>query len=254
MRRPLVRRPGLRLTLLAAAAFMVATPFAAHAQYGGGGGGGGYGGGGSRGGAQGPANDNSADDAKKKKRDKEWGDSAAPLPAMRNSGPCPFVKTLYDASRYIEFKGDAREASANVGFSGEIENIAAGCEYKDAEPIKVTMDILFELGKGPLAAGNQKTYHYWVAVTDRNREVIARQDFELPVTFPSGQDRVYVTDQVNNITIPRGTGTTSGANFEVLVGFDVTPRMAEFNRLGKRFRVNAGTTAVASAGTSPAPK
>ncbi|MHB8285532.1 MAG: Tat pathway signal sequence domain protein, partial [Caulobacteraceae bacterium] len=27
---------------------------------------------------------------------------------------------------------------------------------------------------------------------------------------------------------------------EVLVGFDVTPKMAEFNRLGKRFRVNSG--------------
>jgi hypothetical protein len=241
-----------RIVLLAAAAFMVAAPFAAHAQYGGGGGGG-YGGAGGGGGAHGPANDNSADDAKKKKRDKEWGDSAAPLPAMRNSGPCPFVKTLYDASRYVEFKGDAREASANVGFSGEIENIGAACEYKDQEPIKVMMDILFELGKGPLAGGNQKTYHYWIAVTDRNREVIARQEFDLPVTFPAGKDRVTVTDSINNIVIPRGSMTTSGANFEVLIGFDVTPQMAEFNRVGKRFRVNAGTTAVASAGTtSPA--
>src|ERR1700709_400953 len=63
------------------------------------------------------------DDAKKKKRDKEWGDSAAPLPQMRNAGPCPFVKSLYDASRYVEFK-DAREASANVGFSGAIPGIS----------------------------------------------------------------------------------------------------------------------------------
>ncbi|MGZ3375617.1 MAG: Tat pathway signal sequence domain protein [Phenylobacterium sp.] len=235
-----------RLVLLAAAAFMVATPFCAHAQYGGGGQGG-------PGGARGPASDSSADDAKKKKRDKEWGDSAAPLPAMRNSGPCPFVKTLYDASRYVEFK-DAREASANVGYSGEIENISAGCEYKDNEPIKVVMDILFELGKGPQATSNQKTYHYWVAVTDRNREVIARQEFDLPVTFPAGKDRVTMTDSINNIVIPRGSMTTSGANFEVLIGFDVTPQMAEFNRVGKRFRVNAGSTAVASAGSTPAPR
>lgn len=238
-----------RLILLAASAFIVATAFAAHAQ---------YGGGGSPGGAQGPASrgddqQQQQDDAKKKKRDKEWGDSAAPLPAMRNSGPCPFVKTLYDASRYIEFK-DAREASANVGFSGEIESISAGCEYKEAEPIKVTMDILFELGKGPQATSRQKTYHYWIAVTDRNREVIARQDFDLPVTFPAGKDRVYMTDAINNILIPRGSTTTSGSNFEVLVGFDVTPQMADFNRVGKRFRVNVGQTAVASAGNTAPPR
>jgi hypothetical protein len=226
-----------RYILLAASAFLIATPFAAHAQYGGGGGG--------RPGGGGAEDKQSADDAKKKKRDKEWGDAQAPLAALKNSGPCPFVKTLYDAGRYIEFKDD-KEASANVGFTGEIQGVSAGCQYKDDEPIHVTMDVLFELGKGPEAQGGSKTYHYWIAVTDRNREVITRQDFELPVNFPGGKDRVYVTDSINNITIPRGTATTSGANFEVLVGFDVTPKMADFNRLGKRFRVNAGTTALAA--------
>ena len=232
-----------RLLLLAlGSAALIAAPFAAHAQYGGAQG---PGGGSGRGGGD---QKQAEDDAKKKKRDKDWGDSQAPLPVLRNAGPCPFVKTLYDAGRYVEFKDD-REASANVGFTGEIQSLSAGCQYKDDEPIRVTMDILFELGRGPEAQGASKTYHYWVAVTDRNREVIARQDFELPVNFPAGKDRVYMTDSINNITIPRGTATTSGANFEVLVGFDVTPKMAEFNRLGKRFRVNVGET-LAAGGTT----
>ena len=231
-----------RIALIAAAACMVALPFTAHAQYGGGGGGGG---------GQGPSKQQQEDDAKKKKRDKEWGDSKAPLPAMRNSGPCPYVKALYDAARYVEFK-DAKEASANVVYSGEIEGISSGCEYKDNEPIKVMMDILFELGKGPQANSDTKNYRYWVAVTDRNREVITRQVFDLPAKF-AGKDRLYLTDTIANITIPRGTMTTSGANFEILVGFEVTPQMADFNRLGKRFRVNAAPTAVASAGSTTAP-
>ncbi len=225
-----------RLILLTACAFMVALPFAAHAQYGPGGGG--AGGSGRQGDDQ---RKQEEDDAKKKKRDRDWGDNQAPLAALKNAGPCPYVKTLYDAARYVEFK-DNKEASANVGFTGEIQGVSAGCAYKDDEPIKVTMDVLFELGKGPMATGGQKTFHYWVAITDRNRDVIARQDFDLPVKFPEGKDRVYLTDSVANIVIPRGTATTSGANFEVLVGFDVTPQMAEFNRQGKRFRVNAGST------------
>lgn len=180
------------------------------------------------------------DAAKKRKREEEWGDTQAPLPALRNAGPCPFVKTLYDAARYVEFK-DGKEASANVGFTGEIQDISAGCAYKDAEPIKVRMELLFELGRGPEAQGSSKTYRYWVAVTQRNREVIAKQYFDLPVSFPAGQDRVYATDTIEEIVIPRATITTSGANFEILVGFDVTPQMAQFNRDGKRFRVDAGT-------------
>jgi len=85
---------------------------------------------------------------------------------------------------------------------------------------------------------------------DRNRSVLAKEYFNLPVNFSGGRDRVYVTEKMAQIVIPRAKDTTSGANFEVLVGFDVTPQMAAFNRDGKRFRVNAGTGAVAAAGTT----
>lgn len=179
------------------------------------------------------------DIAKKRKQNEEWGDREAPLPALKNAGPCPFVKSLYDASRFIEFK-DNREASATVGFTGEIQGISAGCEYKDDKPIQVTMEVLFELGRGPQATGRQRTYRYWVAVTDRNREILAKQTFDLPITFPEGKDRVFITEQINQVVIPRASVTTSGANFEVLVGFEVTPQMAAFNREGKRFRLNVG--------------
>lgn len=216
----------MRRLLLCAAALAVATsaPLTAYAQ--------------GRGG-QDQQRQQEQEAAKKKKRDAEWGNARAPLPALRNAGPCPFVKTLYDAARYIEFK-DGREASGTVAYSGEIQGISAGCQYKDNDPIEVAMEVLFELGRGPQAEGRSKTYRYWVAVTDRNRSVLAKEYFDLPVTFPEGQDRVYVRETLNRIEIPRAEMTTSGSNFEVLVGFDVTPQMAAFNREGKRFRLNVG--------------
>ncbi len=226
-----------RLLILAVAATVAATsvPLAAMAQ----------------GRQQDPGRQQEDDAAKRRQREAEWGNRRAPLAALRNAGPCPFVKTLYDAGRYVEFK-DGREASANVAWSGEIQGISAGCQYKDDEPIQVAIDVLFELGRGPEASGSSKTYRYWVAVTDRNRDVIARETFDLPVRFSGGQDRVYVTENIKQVTIPRASMTTSGSNFEVLIGFEVTPEMAAFNRDGKRFRLNAGQTAVADAGTDTA--
>jgi hypothetical protein len=190
----------------------------------------------------GGADKDQADAAKKKKRDEEWDQSQAPLQALKNAGPCPYVKVLYDAGRLVEFNG-GKEASANVGFTGEIQGISAGCAYKGTEPIRIAMDVLFALGKGPTAQGNHKVFRYWVAVTDRNREVLAKEYFDLPVTFPAGQDRVMVNESVQGITIPRIDAKVSGANFEVLIGFDVSPEQAAFNRDGKRFRVNAGQAA-----------
>jgi len=189
------------------------------------------------GGDQGGGDDDQA--AKKKKRDEEWNQPKAPLAQLRNAGPCPYVKVLYDASRYVEFK-DGKESASQAGFTGEIQSIASGCAYKGDEPIKIRIEALFQLGRGPQAEGDKHVYRYWVAVTERNQAVIAKEYFDLPVTFPAGQDRVYATETIEQITIPRADAKVSGGNFEVLLGFDVTPEMAAFNRDGKRFRVTAG--------------
>lgn len=226
-----------RLLLMSLAAIIAASvPAASYAQYGGG---------------QDDQDKQAQEEAKKKERDKEWGDSKAPLPQLRNIGPCPYVKTLYDAARYVEFTKN-KEAYSDVGFTGEIDRLSSGCEYKGTEPIHVAIQVLFDLGRGPAATGDSHTYRYWVAVTDRNRAVLAKKTFDLPVTFGRGQDRLYKREEINDIMIPRAEANTSGANFEVLIGFEVTPEMADFNRLGKRFRLNIGETAQAE--TTPPKK
>jgi len=175
----------------------------------------------------------------REQREREWMLRPAPLRDRPNAGPCPFVKILYDAARYVEFEG-GQQASAAVGFTGEIEGLEAACVYREADPIVVDIDILFHLGRGPQADGAQHTYRYWVAVTERNSAILAKEYFELPVSFENGADRVMVTEQIRGLTIPRRDVSISGTNFEILVGFEVTPEMAAFNRAGARFRIDAG--------------
>jgi len=229
------------LAFIACAGLLWLSPSPSHAQ--GPGGGGGRPGGGGPGGGGGQDDD----DAKTKKRNDEWGtaDKNLSLPQLRNAGPCPYVKVLYDAARYVEMSGDPPAASG-VGFTGEIQNLSSACEYKSDQPIKVQARLLFELGRGPRAEASRKTYRYWVAVTDRDRGVLQKEYFDLPVDFPAGADRVQKVEELDGITIPRADIKVSGANFEVLIGFDVTQQMADFNRNGERFRVNAGETAQAS--------
>ena len=194
--------------------------------------------------------DDQADQARRRQRSQEFEDIQAPLPGQTNAGPCPYVKVLYDAARYVEFK-DNREASSNVGYTGEIEGISATCAYKGADPIRVNMMITFSLGRGPQAPSDKKDYVYWVAVTTRNKDVLAKEYFTLPARFASGKSTLVVSDHVAGVTIPRVDDKVSGSNFEVLVGFDVTPQMAEFNRDGKRFRVDAAGATAAVTGTTP---
>lgn len=164
----------------------------------------------------------------------------APLRRSAAAGPCPYVKVLYDAARYVELTGD-RVTMANVGFTGEIEGLVSDCSYQSDQPITVQTRVQFNLGRGPQAQGDGRTYRYWIAVTERNRAVLAKEYFDLPVNFDGATSTTVTQDQT--IVIPRAEATTSGDHFEVLVGFDVTPAMAEFNRDGNRFRANAGTGA-----------
>jgi hypothetical protein len=191
-------------------------------------------------------------DAERKKAEKakQWSVPHAALPGVRAVGPCPFVKVLYDAARYQEFAGP--ESVSNVGFTGEIEGVQATCEYRANDPIHVQLTVGFALGRGPKAQGAQKTYPYWIAVTERNKDVLAKERFAVNAEFPAGVDRVVVTDETADIVIPRARESVSGSNFEILIGFDVTPEMAEFNRMGKRFRVNAVPQQQAAAGTPAA--
>ena len=185
--------------------------------------------------------------ARRERQRNEWSTPQARLEGERNTGPCPFVKVLYDAGRHIEFSG-GREAANAVAWTGEIQGVEADCRYRDGEPIRVDVDVNFTLGRGPMAQGQAKTYRWWVAVTERNRAVIAKEYFALNAEFRPGQDRLAASETLGGITIPRKDNKVSGSNFEILIGFDVTPEMAAFNRDGKRFRATAGEQATARTG------
>ena len=160
--------------------------------------------------------------------------------AEANPGPCPRAFALYDASRIVEFRGD-KERFANVGFTGEFEKIRSLCRYYGATPIEGDLEMDISFGRGPAAEGQSTaTYEYFVAVTRKNIGVINKKTFPIQVTFPAGADRVTLTERVDKIVIPRAKEGTSGENFEIIVGFELTDAQRQFNSDGKRFRVSAG--------------
>ncbi len=158
--------------------------------------------------------------------------------AKKNEGPCPEAFALYEASRLVEFKGT--ESYSNVGYTGEIDKVRSLCRYVGTDPIVSDLELDLAFGRGPASTGQTATYQYFVAVTRKNIEVIEKQVFPITITFPEGEDVVNVTENVGEIIIPRANDNTSGANFEIIVGFELTPEQIAFNTDGKRFRVSAG--------------
>lgn len=160
-------------------------------------------------------------------------------PNAVNAGPCPSMGVLYDASRVIEFEG-ADERFASIAWTGEMRGVRGLCRYVGEDPIVMNLKLNLAFGRGPMAQGNKHTYRYWVAVTRKDRIPLSKQYFEAPVSFSGGEDRAVLDVELERIVIPRANENVAGGNFEILVGFDLTPAQLAFNRAGKRFRVNAG--------------
>ena len=160
--------------------------------------------------------------------------------AEKNPGPCPRAFSVYDASRIVEFRGEGQRY-ANIGFTGEFDKVRSLCRYYGTQPIVADLEMDISFGRGPAAAQQSTaTYEYFVAVTRKNVAVINKKTFPIQVTFPAGADRVTVTERLDRIVIPRNSEGTSGQNFEIIVGFELTPEQRQFNADGKRFRVSAG--------------
>lgn len=158
-----------------------------------------------------------------------------------NVGPCPVAGVLYDANRVVEVKGVERHE--NVGFTGSIEAVRGFCRYIGSNPITMEIEVDFAFGRGPKADGMSHSYPAFVAVTRRDKSVLAKEKFAMNITFPEGKDVVRQTETIPGIVIPRANDTVSGSNFEVIVGFDVTPEQLAYNRSGTRFTINVAPAA-----------
>ncbi|MFW6413457.1 MAG: hypothetical protein ACOC0V_04915 [Oceanicaulis sp.] len=158
-----------------------------------------------------------------------------------NPGPCPNALALYDAHRLVQIVGED-VVYENVGFTAEILDVESRCRYTDrrADPISMEIGVRMAFGRGPAASGDTHTYDFFVAVTALDDIVVDREIFPVEVTFEPGEDRVERIELFDPVRIPRANADTSGANFEVLVGFELTEEQIEFNRSGLRFRVTAG--------------
>jgi hypothetical protein len=152
-----------------------------------------------------------------------------------NPAPCPNAFVLNDAARFITFGGD-EETLDDVAFSGEFVDLTTNCRYFDDRPIRAELDFVFDIGRGPAADAGETTVRYFVAVTRTDRDVIAKETFEIPVRFKAGQDVVRITQNIDEIVIPRAGEGISGVNFEIAVGFALEREQVLFNRSGKSLK------------------
>ena len=158
----------------------------------------------------------------------------ARLADQANPAPCPNVFVLDEAARLIDFSGEP--SLDTVAFTAEVRDVRSACRYAEDRPIRATVEVDLAAGRGPAADGQTFDLTYFVAVTRTNRDLIAKQEFTVPVTFRDGVAVVSFTEDIDEIEIPRKGEQTSGTNFEIAVGLALTREQLLYNRSGRSLK------------------
>jgi hypothetical protein len=173
-------------------------------------------------------------------REPSWLDRLMGNDTRPNVGPCPLMGVLYDNSRLVDFAQADNQRYSNIEYTGEVQGVRGLCRYVGDDPIRMSLDIDMAFGRGPAATSDRQTYRYWVAVVRRGRAPIEKAYFDVDVRWPRDEAVVTRRETIEQIVIPRANAEISGENFEVLIGFELTPEQLQFNREGRRFRIDAG--------------
>lgn len=152
--------------------------------------------------------------------------------AFEDEGPqqssCPSIGTLEDARTLTRFApGAAMEPSAARLQVRIADAVPTSCIIGGADGI-VEMQVRFDLAQADAASGERTGFGYFVAVSDPDSRIIAREGFELGVTFPDDRTRASATDDVvTTIPLPPGARLE---DYRLLVGLQLTPEELEYNR------------------------
>lgn len=148
--------------------------------------------------------------------------------------PCPRISVIADAMTVTKFRPGPGRDLTDIVLEGEITAVSLECRRKldkktGSGQIAVEISLVFEAERGAADRDRRGALEYFIGVADRDRNVLRKELFSAPVAFTGNVMRVQVTDEPVDLRIPLKAGQT-GADFEILIGFQVDRGELEHNR------------------------
>ncbi len=148
--------------------------------------------------------------------------------------PCPRVSVLAEAATVTKFRDGPGRDLIDILYSGEIGGVRSSCEYDIDDDtgegtLTVTVGVLINGARGPADRERAGIFEYFVAIPSFYPRPEGRGVFTARLEFPGNLTRNRIEDRPVDLTIPIN-GSSKGADFNVLVGFQLSREELEYNR------------------------
>jgi hypothetical protein len=144
---------------------------------------------------------------------------------------CPRVAILNHAASVTKFAPSGPMSPDNAAYSVEMTDIKMECKYGSGtlSDLEANVEVLVTARRGPKWQGGIGTAVYFVVVTDRSGNVLAKRTF--PIRFELGDKKSLDFREGSWMAVDLSQGTrTGGASFEIWTGFQLTDDELRYNR------------------------
>lgn len=138
--------------------------------------------------------------------------------------PCPSVTVLKDAAELVRYRPGPGRDLIDVVDQAKVAGVQHKCDY-DGNRLEVELKLDLAVERGPAAEAAIVELPYFIAVIDARQRILAKEVFVSRIEFPADRRRLAVREETEQI-IPLDD-FQSGANFEILVGFQLTKQQLE---------------------------
>lgn len=141
---------------------------------------------------------------------------------------CPSLALLHDAEDLSRYAGSGKDLR-DLALQAHIVAIPATCTWAEKrEKVRATMQVNFDLTRGPAAAGRRFEVPYFLAVTEGDH-ILDEQDYMLGAVFPPNVDHAPFAGQKVDLLLPVSR-EKSAAAYQIYVGFRLSPDELATNR------------------------
>ncbi len=153
--------------------------------------------------------------------------------------PCPRIGILGDARKAVQFRPGPGRDLTDVAYEVELLDYNGGCKFEDKDKVKnvavtVTFTLQIAATRGPAAGDSRESVvPYFIAVVDKQQNILSRDAFLARIPLPPGRRRVAVGDELEQrIPLPAGRSTR---DIEILIGLQLDNEQLDFNRKQRGF-------------------
>lgn len=145
---------------------------------------------------------------------------------------CPIIEQDPALTVLHEFENPSSPSMDSKISQVDLASIKNNCAI-EGEFLSVTMDIAFNAILGPKARAKESdrpyfSFPYFIAVTDMNGAVLAKEVFAVSMSFEQGEEAVQTIETIRQNLPLEADGSLP--NYKMQVGFELTDEQLNYNR------------------------